>query len=112
VEKIPVARVLRAMTCIAAVLLAIAGFCLALWSRGFVNEGRASDQHDAYSIAARLSCADRDGSFSALPISELTAPKRFVAQVGSRIPGVEEGQTPQIDQADSIFLNRNSLTKP
>ncbi len=36
----------------------------ALWSRSFAREGRTSDQHDAYSIAAWLSHADRDGSLA------------------------------------------------
>ena len=30
-----------------------------LWSRGFANEGRTGDQHDAFGIAAWLSRADR-----------------------------------------------------
>jgi len=44
---------------------AIAEVYPALWSRSFANEDRTSDQHDAYSIAAWLSRADRDGSLAA-----------------------------------------------
>src|SRR5271155_2697356 len=44
---------------------AIAEVYPALWSRTFDREGRTSDQHDAYSIAAWLSRADRDGSLAA-----------------------------------------------
>jgi hypothetical protein len=41
---------------------AIAEVYPALWSRSFVRQDRTADQHDALSIAARLSRADRDGS--------------------------------------------------
>ena len=44
---------------------AIAEVYPALWSRGFANEGRTGDQHDAFSIAAWLSRAYRDGSLTA-----------------------------------------------
>ena len=44
---------------------AIAEVYPALWSRGFANEGRTGDQHDAFSIAAWLSRADRDGGCGA-----------------------------------------------
>ena len=37
----------------------------ALWSRSFAKEGRTGDQHDAFSIAAWLSRADRNGSLAA-----------------------------------------------
>jgi hypothetical protein len=45
---------------------AIAEVYPALWSRSFAREDRNGDQHDAYSIAAWLSRADRDGSLAAL----------------------------------------------
>jgi len=43
---------------------AIAEVYPALWSRGFASEGRTGDQHDAFSIAAWLSRADRDSSLA------------------------------------------------
>ena len=60
----------------------------ALWSRSFAREGRTGDQHDAYSIAAWLSRADRDGSLEALLKPDLTPPERTVAQVEGWILGV------------------------
>ncbi len=60
----------------------------ALWSRSFARGGRTSDQHDAYSIAAWLSHADRDGSLAAFLSPSLTAPERTVAQVEGWILGV------------------------
>jgi hypothetical protein len=38
----------------------------ALWNRSFVRDDRTDDQHDAFSIAAWLSCADRDGRLAGL----------------------------------------------
>jgi hypothetical protein len=40
---------------------AIAEVYPALWNRSYAREERTSDQHDAYSVAAWLSRADRDG---------------------------------------------------
>ena len=60
----------------------------ALWSRSFAREGRTSDQHDAYSIAAWLSLADRDGSLAGFLKPDLTPPERTVAQVEGWILGV------------------------
>jgi hypothetical protein len=60
----------------------------ALWSRGFAREGRTGDQHDAYSIAAWLSRADRDGRLAAFFKPGLTPPKCAVAQVEGWILGV------------------------
>ncbi len=50
---------------------AIAEVYPALWSRGFANEGRAGDQHDAFSIAAWLSRAIATAALrrSSTPIS-------------------------------------------
>ena len=74
---------------------AIAEVYPALWSRGFANEGRTGDQHDAFSIAAWLSRADRDGSLAAFLKPELNPAKRTVAQVEGWILGVEGSQTPK-----------------
>jgi hypothetical protein len=67
---------------------AIAEVYPALWSRSFANEDRTSDQHDAYSIAAWLSCADRDGSLAVFLNPDLSPPERTVAQVEGWILGV------------------------
>ena len=67
---------------------AIAEVYPALWSRGFANEGRTGDQHDAFSIAAWLSRADRDGSLAAFLNPDLSPPERTLAQVEGWILGV------------------------
>ncbi len=67
---------------------AIAEVYPALWSRGFADEGRTSDQHDAFSIAAWLSIADRDGRLAAVFNPDLTAAERSVARVEGWILGV------------------------
>ena len=69
---------------------AIAEVYPALWSRGFANEGRTPDQHDAFSIAAWLSLADRNGSLGAFLKPDLTQSERTVAQVEGWILGVLE----------------------
>ncbi|MFN3548591.1 MAG: hypothetical protein ACK4U0_13970 [Mesorhizobium sp.] len=72
---------------------AIAEVYPALWSRDFVNEGRTGDQHDAFSIVAWLSRADRDGSLAALLNPDLSPPERTVAQVEGWILGVTNSAT-------------------
>jgi hypothetical protein len=67
---------------------AIAEVYPALWSRRFTNEGRTGDQHDAFSIAAWLSSADRDDSLVAFLKPDLSLPERAVAQVEGWILGV------------------------
>ena len=68
---------------------AIAEVYPALWNHIFAREGRTDDQHDAYSITAWLSHADRDGSLAACLNPSLTAPERTTAQVEGWILGVE-----------------------
>ena len=67
---------------------AIAEVYPALWSRSFARADRTGDQHDAYSIAAWLSGADRDGSLAAFLKPALTPAERTVAQVEGWILGV------------------------
>jgi len=67
---------------------AVAEVYPALWNRGFANEGRTSDQHDAYSIAAWLSGRDRDGSLAGFLKPDLAPAERAVAQVEGWILGV------------------------
>lgn len=61
----------------------------ALWSRGFAREDRTGDQHDAFSIAAWLSRADRDGTLAAFLNPDLSPSERTVAQVEGWILGVK-----------------------
>lgn len=44
---------------------AIAEVYRTLWSRSFARNGRAGDQHEAFTIAVWLWCAYRDGSLEA-----------------------------------------------
>lgn len=67
---------------------AIAEVYPALWSRQFASEGRTRDQHDAFSIAAWLSRADREGSLGAFMKPELSPEERALAQVEGWILGV------------------------
>jgi hypothetical protein len=67
---------------------AIAEVYPALWSRGFPSEGRTGDQHDAFSIAAWLSNADRNGRLPTALNPNLTPPELAVAQVEGWILGV------------------------
>ena len=67
---------------------AIAEVYPALWSRGFAREDRTGDQHDAFSIAAWLWRADRDGSLAAFLNPDLSPAERAVAQVEGWILGV------------------------
>lgn len=69
---------------------AIAEVYPALWSRDFANEDRTGDQHDAFSIAAWLSRADRDSSLAALLNPDLSPPERTIAQVEGWILGVAD----------------------
>jgi hypothetical protein len=69
---------------------AIAEVYPALWSRSFARDSRTGDQHDAYSIAAWLSRADRNGSLAAFLKPDLTPPERTLAQVEGWILGVPD----------------------
>jgi hypothetical protein len=59
-----------------------------LWSANFAREGRTSDQHDAYSIAAWMRRADLDGSLTEFRSPDLTSEEREVARIEGWIPGV------------------------
>jgi hypothetical protein len=67
---------------------AIAEVYPALWSRGFANDGRTGDQHDAFSIAA-----DRDGSLAAFLNHDLSPPEHTLAEVEGWILGVANSNT-------------------
>jgi hypothetical protein len=60
----------------------------ALWSRSFARENRTGDQHDAYSIAAWLSRADRDGSLGEFLDPDLPFEEKGLAGVEGWILGV------------------------
>lgn len=59
-----------------------------LWSRSFAREGRTSDQHDAYSVAAWMRRADRDGSLASFLDPNLSPPERTLARVEGWILGI------------------------
>jgi hypothetical protein len=67
---------------------AIAEVYPALWSKEFASEGRAADQHDAFSIAAWLARADQNESLAAFLNPKLTLSESQVAQVEGWILGV------------------------
>jgi hypothetical protein len=67
---------------------AVAEVYPALWSRSFACDDRDRDQHDAFSIAAWLSRADRSSTLAAFLKPDLTPPERTVAQVEGWILGV------------------------
>lgn len=73
---------------------AVAEVYPALWSRSFVNEGRTGDQHDAFTIAAWLSRADRDGTLASFLKPDLSPADRVMAQVEGWILGVQ-GSSPR-----------------
>jgi hypothetical protein len=66
---------------------AIAEVYPALWSRGFVKEDRTDDQHDAFSIAAWLSRADRNGDLAKVLHPDLLPTDKAVAEVEGWILG-------------------------
>ena len=95
---------------------AIAEVYPALWSRGFANEGRTGDQHDAFSIAAWLSRADRDGSLAAFLNPDLSPSERTLAEVEGWILGVANSSTrPMVASAQhqtaSTAVQRPLLTR-
>ena len=67
---------------------AIAEVYPALWSHNFPSEGRSPDQHDAFSVAAWLSQADRNGSLANYLKPKLTPSDRKLAQLEGWILGV------------------------
>jgi hypothetical protein len=67
---------------------AVAEVYPSLWSRNFAREERNHDQHDAFSIAAWLRHADRDGSLANFLKPGLSPAERAVAQVEGWILGV------------------------
>jgi hypothetical protein len=62
----------------------------ALWSGGFEREDRTADQHDAYSIAAWMSQADRNDSLPTFLTPPLTVTERNQASIEGWILGVTE----------------------
>jgi hypothetical protein len=59
-----------------------------LWNKDFAREDRTPDQHDAYSIAAWLSLADRNDSLAAFLNPALTPDERRTAEIEGWILGV------------------------
>jgi len=67
---------------------AIAEVYPALWNRSIAREDRTSDQHDAYSIAAWLSQADRQGKLTAFLTPDLTQSEKAIVKAEGWILGV------------------------
>lgn len=67
---------------------AVAEVYPAPWNRSFARDDRTADQHDAFSIAAWLSRADRDSSLAGFLKPDLTPSERTVAQLEGWILGV------------------------
>ncbi|MFO8072034.1 MAG: hypothetical protein R6V85_09190 [Polyangia bacterium] len=59
-----------------------------LWSRGYPREGRTSDQHDAYSVAAWLRENDRSGQLNCFFDPPLEPHERAIAGVEGWILGL------------------------
>ena len=59
-----------------------------LWSGGFPRDDRTQDQHDAYSIAAWLQRADRDGGLATALRPDLAPDERAIAEIEGWILGV------------------------
>ena len=59
-----------------------------LWSRAYPREGRSSDQHDAYSIAAWMSQADGSGELVTFLNPHLNEAERKTAEIEGWILGV------------------------
>jgi hypothetical protein len=59
-----------------------------LWSKRFPRDGRDAHQHDAYSIAAWMRLADKDGSLSDLANPPLERQERKIAKIEGWILGV------------------------
>lgn len=67
---------------------AIAEVYPSLWHRGFAREGRTSDQHDAFCIAAWLARSNHDGTLAGFLKPDLAPTERAAAQVEGWILGV------------------------
>ncbi len=67
---------------------AIAEVYPALWKTTFPIKNRTPDQHDAFTIAAWLSCADREGHLASLLTPDLTPEQVATARVEGWILGV------------------------
>jgi hypothetical protein len=92
---------------------AIAEVYPALWSRGFPIDGRTIDQHDAYSIAAWLARAERDGSLATAFNPRLSPLELRTAQVEGWILGMpDRGKSGQAgvtrDQTRTSVRRRHS----
>jgi hypothetical protein len=59
----------------------------ALWKATFLIENRTPDQHDAFTIAAWLSFADREGRLARLLTPDLTPEQVATARVEGWILG-------------------------
>jgi hypothetical protein len=75
-----------------------------VWSRSFTRAHRTGDQHDAYSIAAWLSRADRDGSLAAFLKPKLTPAECAVA--------IRSGVNDHLGGADQVVMRGDMKFRP
>jgi hypothetical protein len=87
---------------------AIAEVYPALWSRGFARADRTGDQQDAFSIAAWLAMADRNGTLAGFLQPKLSAPELAVGQVEGWILGV----TGELDLSGPADTAEGETTNP
>ena len=60
----------------------------ALWSRGFPQDGRTPDQHDAWSVAEWMRRADLDGTLAEFFTPKLPVAERATAEIEGWILGL------------------------
>jgi hypothetical protein len=68
---------------------AVAEVYPSLWSRSFSRENRSDDQHDAFSVAARMRSADLDGTLTEFLTPELPPAECAAAKVEGWILGLK-----------------------
>jgi hypothetical protein len=74
-----------------------------VWSRNFARGDRTPDQHDAFSIAAWLSRADRDGSLVGFLKPNLAPAEMAIARIEGWILGVPGTADPEL--GDEVFVS-------
>ena len=84
----------------------------ALWSGGFPRDGRTPDQHDAYSIAAWLARADRDGRLADALRPALATDERPIAEIEGWIFGVPGPPQERKDAGRALMQEKASPMSP
>jgi hypothetical protein len=60
-----------------------------LWRRGFAQENRNDDQHDAFSVAEWMRRSDLDGTLASFLAPALAPPEREAAHIEGWILGIQ-----------------------